>query len=203
MGSFSRILSRAYLWGKILSLKKLRHPLQFIRHVFTSLCPKKETLQLSTLEQCIMRSHLKDRLIQSKYAIVGLPENSSLLKAIRKTEKTQKYDIPVADHSFLVIKSKFEYQTQSLNSYFFRNFLSFDPRLFIFFVFCISNQKLNSMSGYTCLSFTSRHLELLCKNVIQLSYKRIILDLWLKVPSCNFTEQIIFLYSCEWTVPII
>lgn len=53
-----------------------------------------------------MQSHLKDRLIQSKYAIVGLPENSSLLKAIRKTEKTQKYDIPVA-----VIKSKFEYQT--------------------------------------------------------------------------------------------
>lgn len=49
-GSFSRILSRAYLWGKILSLKKLRHPLQFIRHAFTSLCPKKETLQLSTLE---------------------------------------------------------------------------------------------------------------------------------------------------------
>ena len=58
-----------------------------------------------------MQSHLKDSLIQSKYAIVGLPENSSLLKAIRKTEKTQKYDIPVADHSFLVIKSKFEYQT--------------------------------------------------------------------------------------------
>ena len=79
----------------------------------------------------------------------------------------------------------------------FSNFLSFNSHVFIFFVFCILSSKLNSISCGICLSFKSRHLELLCNIIIQLSSTGIFLGLWSRVPLCNFTEQLFFLRSCE------
>ena len=67
-------------------------------------------------------------------------------------------------------KSKYNYiniQTTHLISVtFFSNFLSFDSRVFIFFVFCILSNKLNSIFCHICLSYKSRHLELSCKIII-------------------------------------
>ena len=83
------------------------------------------------------------------------------------------------------------------------NFLSFDSSVFIFFVFCISSNNLNSISCDICLSFKSRHLELLCKIIIQLSSTGILIGLWAKGPTCNFTEQLLFLHSWEWLLLII
>ena len=47
----------------------------------------------------------------------------------------------------------------------------------IFFVLCISSNKLNSISRGTCLSFRRSHLQLFCKIVIQLSSIGIFLGL--------------------------
>ena len=77
-------------------------------------------------------------------------------------------------------------------SLFFPNFLSFDSRVFIFFVFCISSNKLNSISCGICLSFKSRHLELFYKIIIHLSPAGIFLGLWSRVPPCNFSERLFF-----------
>ena len=63
---------------------------------------------------------------------------------------------------------------------------------------CISTNKLNSISCGICLSFKSRHLELFCKIIIQLSSTDIFLGLWSRGPPCNFTEQLFFLRSREW-----
>ena len=67
---------------------------------------------------------------------------------------------------------------------------------------CFCN-KLNSILCGICLSFKTRHLELFCKIIIQLFYTGIFLELWLRVPPCNFREQQFFLHSCEWLLPII
>ena len=85
----------------------------------------------------------------------------------------------------------------------FSNFLSFHSRVFIFFMFCISSNKLNSISCGICLSFKSRHLELFCKIIIQLFSTGIFLVLCSRSPPCNFTERLFFLHSCEWLLPII
>ena len=69
--------------------------------------------------------------------------------------------------------------------------LSFASHVFIF-VFCISSNKLNSISCGICL-FKSRHLQLFCKIVIQLFFTGIYLRLWSRGPPYNFTEQ---LFSC-------
>ena len=82
------------------------------------------------------------------------------------------------------------------------NFLSFDSRVFIFFVFSISSNKLNSISWSICLSFKSRHFEFF-KIIIQLSSADIFLGLWSRGPPLNFTEQLFFLRSCEWLLLII
>ena len=81
---------------------------------------------------------------------------------------------------------------------FFPNFLSFDSLVFIFFLFCLLFNKLNSISCGICLSFKIRHLELLCKIIIQLSSSGFFLGLWSRGPPCNFIEQRLFLRSCEW-----
>ena len=71
---------------------------------FTRVCPKKDPVQLITGEKFIIRSDLKDRLILSKHTIAGLPQNPSLFKSIRKTEKIYKYDTnPATDQPYLVI----------------------------------------------------------------------------------------------------
>ena len=91
-------------------------------------------------------------------------------------------------------------------SLFFPNFLSFDSRVFIFFVFCISSDisnKLSSISYGICLSFKSRHLELFYKIIIQLFSTSIFLGLRSRSPPWNFTEQLFFFRSCEWLLPII
>ena len=62
----------------------------------------------------------------------------------------------------------------------------FDSRVFNFFVFFISPNKLNCISRGICLSFTG-----------------IFLGLWLRGSPCNFTEQLFFLHSYEWLLPII
>ena len=71
------------------------------------------------------------------------------------------------------------------------------------FVFCISSNKLNSISCEISLSFKSCHLELFCKIIIQLSSTGIFLGLWSRGLPCNFTEELFFLYNCEWLLPII
>ena len=89
---------------------------------------------------------------------------------------------------------------------FFFNFLFFYSRVFIFFVFCISSsncKKLNSISCGICLSFKSKHLEVFCKIFIELFSTGIFLGLWSRGSPCNFTEQLFFLHSCEWLLPII
>ena len=88
-------------------------------------------------------------------------------------------------------------------SYFFLNFPSFNSRVFIFFVFCISSNKMNSISCGICLSFKSSQLELFCKIIIQLSSTDIFLGLWSRGSPCNFTEQLFFLRSFEWLLPIL
>ena len=85
----------------------------------------------------------------------------------------------------------------------FSNFFSFNSRVFIFFVFCISSNKLSSISCGICLSFKSSHLELFCKIIIKLSSTGIFLGLWSRSSPCNFTEQLFFLRSFEWLLPII
>ena len=87
-------------------------------------------------------------------------------------------------------------------SYFFFKF-SFNSGVFIFFVFCISSNKMNSISCGIFLSFKSRHLELFCKIIIQLSSTGIFLGLWSRGPPCNFTEQLFVLFSFEWLLPMI
>ena len=89
--------------------------------------------------------------------------------------------------------------------FFFSNLLSFDSRVFIFFLFYISSNnsnKLNSILYGICLSFKSRNLELFCKIINQLFSTSVILGLWLRGPPCNITEQLLFLHSCEWLLPI-
>ena len=104
-------------------------------------------------------------------------------------------------------KSKYNYihikTTHPVSLTFFSNFLSFDSRVFIFPVFYISSNKLNSISCGICLSFKSRHLELFCKIIIPLSSTGIFLELWSRGQPCNFTEQLFFLHSCEWLLLII
>ena len=58
---------------------------------FTRVCPKKDSLQLGTGEECIIQSDLKDRLICSKHTTADLPENHYLFKAIKAIRKTEKY----------------------------------------------------------------------------------------------------------------
>ena len=57
---------------------------------FTRVCPKKDSLQLGTGEECIIQSDLKDRLICSKHTTADLPENHSLFKAIKAIRKFEK-----------------------------------------------------------------------------------------------------------------
>ena len=71
----------------------------------------------------------------------------------------------------------------------FSNFLSFNSRVFIFFVFCILSNKLNSISCGIYLSFKSSHLELLCEIIIKLSSTGIFLGLWSGGPPCNLTSN--------------
>ena len=72
----------------------------------------------------------------------------------------------------------------------FSNFLSFNSRrVFIFFVFCILSNKLNSISCGICLSFKSSHFELFCKIIIKLSSTGIFLGLWSRGPPCNLTSN--------------
>ena len=107
-------------------------------------------------------------------------------------------------------KSKYNHVNIKKNSpyfsYFFSNFLSFDSRVFIFFMFCISSNKLNIISCGICLSFKSRHLELLFRIIVhitQLSSIGIFLGLWSRGLPCNFTEQLFFFHNCEWLLLII
>ena len=104
-------------------------------------------------------------------------------------------------------KSKYSYinlkLTLSISHTFIYNFLSFDSRMFIFIVFCILCNKLNSASCGICLSFKSRHWELYCEIIIQLSSTGIYLELWLRGSPCNFTEHLFFLHSSAWLLPII
>ena len=72
-----------------------------------------------------------------------------------------------------------------------------------FLCFCISSNRLNCISCGICLSIKSRHLESFCKIVFQLSSRGVFLGLWSRGPHCNFTEQLFFLHSCEWLLPII
>ena len=86
--------------------------------------------------------------------------------------------------------------------HFFSSFLFFNSRVFIFFMSCISTSKLNSISCRICLSFKSKHLGWFCKAIIQLSSTGIFLGLWSRSSPCNFREQLFFLRSCEWLLPI-
>ena len=101
-------------------------------------------------------------------------------------------------HNYINIKT-----THRISLIFFSNFFSFGSRVFIFFVFCISSNKLSNISCCICLSFKSRHLELFCKIIIQLFSTGIFLGLWSRGPPSNFTEQLFFLHSCEWLLPVI
>ena len=101
-------------------------------------------------------------------------------------------------HNYINIKT-----THPISLTFISNFLSFGSHVFVFFVFCISSNKLNSITCGICLSFKSRHLELFCKTIIQLFSTGIFLGLWSRGSPCNFTEQLFFLHSCEWLLPII
>ena len=97
-------------------------------------------------------------------------------------------------------KSKYNYinikTTHPTSLIFFSNFLSFDSCLSIFFLFCISSNKLNCLSCGICLSFKSRHLELSCNIIIRLSSACIFLGLWSRSPPSNFTERLFFLHNC-------
>ena len=95
------------------------------------------------------------------------------------------------------------YNNSPYFSYCFFKFPFFRSRVFIFFVFCVSSNKLNSISCGICLSFKSRHLELFWKIFIQLFSTGILLGLWSRGPPCNFTEQLLFLHNCEWLLQII
>ena len=77
-----------------------------------------------------------------------------------------------------------------------------------FLLFCILSNKLNSISCGIWLSFKSTHLELFCKINIQVSSKGygqecFLPRVWSRGPPCNFTEQLFFLHSCAWLLPII
>ena len=104
-------------------------------------------------------------------------------------------------------KSKYNYinikTSRSISLTFVSNFRSFDSHLFIFIAFCMLSNKLNRTSCGIYLSFKSRHLELFCKVIIQLSSTGIYLGLWSRDPPCNFPEQLFFLQSCAWLLPII
>ena len=82
------------------------------------------------------------------------------------------------------------------------SFLSIPVCSYFWFCFFVSSNKPNSISCGICLSFKSKHLQLFYKIIIQLSSTGIFLGLWSKVPPCNFTEQLFFLHSCEWLLPI-
>ena len=97
-----------------------------------------------------------------------------------------------------------KYQNNSPHcSYFFLNFVSFNSRVFIFFVCCISSNKMNSISCGIRLSFKSSQLEQFCNFIIQLSFTDIFLGLWLRGSPCNFTEQLSFLSCFEWLLPVL
>ena len=104
-------------------------------------------------------------------------------------------------------KSKYNYinikTTRPDSHAFVCNFLSFDSRVFIFIVVSILCNKLNSVSSGICLSFKSRHWELFCKIIIQLSSTGIYQGLWLRGAPCSFTEHLFFFYSSAWLLSII
>ena len=91
-------------------------------------------------------------------------------------------------------KSKYNYinikTTRPISLTFVPNFLSFYSREFIFIVFCILSNKLNSISCGICLSFKSRHLELFYEIIIQLSSTGIYLGS--RGLPYNLTEQSFF-----------
>ena len=87
---------------------------------------------------------------------------------------------------------------RSISLTFVSNFLSFDSRVLIFIVLFISSNKLNSISCGICLSFKSKHLELFCKIIIQLSFTGIYVGFWSRDPPCDFRGQLLFLHSCAW-----
>ena len=107
----------------------------------------------------------------------------------------------------LTENSKYNYinikKTHSISLTVFSNFLSFNSCVFIFFVFCVLSNKLNCTTCSICLSFKTKHLELFCKIIIQLSSTGIFLGLWSRRPPCNFTVQLFFLPGCEWLLTII
>ena len=61
---------------------------------------------------------------------------------------------------------------------FFSNVLSFDSRVFNFFVFCILSNKLDNILCGICVSFKSRNLKFIFKTIIQVSSTGIFLGLW-------------------------
>ena len=95
--------------------------------------------------------------------------------------------------------------THPISVTFFSNFLSFDCRVFIIFVFCISSNncnKLNSISRGICVSFKSSYLELFCKIIIyylailQRNFSRVMV----KSSTVQLYRTIIFLVQL-WMVP--
>ena len=119
------------------------------------------------------------------------------MKSIPKTNISfDVYHLP----SSTVLDSK---KTRPISLTFVSNFLSFSFRVFTFIMFCILSNRLNSISCNICLSFESRHLETFYKIIIQLSSTGAFLGLWSRSPPCNFTDQLFFLHSCAWLLPII
>ena len=112
------------------------------------------------------------------------------------------YDIPSFTIWFYGARQKSKYNINIKTAHpisvtYFSNLLSFDSRMFIFIVFCISSNKLSSISCGICLSFKNRHLELFCIIIIQLSSTGIFLGLRSRDPPSYFTEQLFFLHSCN------
>ena len=101
----------------------------------------------------------------------------------RQYEIQQYNHINISKYNYINIKT-----IHPVSLTFFSNFLSFDSRVFIFSVFCISSKKLNSILCGIGLSFKSWHLELFGKIIIQLSSTDIFLGLCSRRPPCNFTE---------------
>ena len=87
---------------------------------------------------------------------------------------------------------------------FFSSLLSFDSRVFIFFVFSISSnncKKLNSISCGICLSCKSNQLEFFCKIFIQQFFTGICLEVhlgppWQEVHLYTFTTLENICFSC-------
>ena len=69
-----------------------------------------------------------------------------------------------------------------------------DSGVFNFFMFCISSIKLNCISCDICLSFKSRHLELFCKIIIQLSSTGIFLEVIIKSSTLQLYWKTFFFF---------